>query len=165
MIHVEFIQSGIYEDTDNSKFIEVIVKTISNAIYLLDESDYEVYVELTDNQKIQSINKDYRDIDKPTDVLSFPQFDFVDGEGFVDDDGIDPETGFYMLGDIIISLDKAKIQAEEYGHDITREVAFLAIHGFLHLLGFDHDNKEREALMLQNANKILEEAGYTREYV
>lgn len=109
----------------------------------LDFEDYgnicEVSVTFTDNDGIQKLNKQYRNIDKPTDVLSFPLFDY---EGDSEEPPVDEFIN--MLGDIVISLERAKEQANEYGHSFEREVAFLCVHSMLHLLGYDHETSEED---------------------
>ncbi len=109
----------------------------------LDFEDYrnicEVSVTFTDNEGIRELNNKFRQIDRPTDVLSFPLFDF-DGES--DEPPVDDIMN--MLGDIVISLEKAKEQAEEFGHSFEREVAFLCVHSMLHLLGYDHETSEED---------------------
>ncbi len=165
MLLIETGYTGMYENTDESKkkeYEDVINRVLSSAENMLDEGKYSVYIELTDNTFIHSVNKEFRNTDCPTDVLSFPQYDFYDGEGYVDDEGLDPENDSALLGDIIISLDKVKEQSLDYGHSFERELAFLSVHGFLHLLGFDHESKEREEKMYGTAEMILNNAGYTR---
>ncbi len=165
MVNVDFEFMGKYAGLDEEsckRYIAICNDVMNRADYLLDGSDFEVCIIFADNDVIQDINKEYRGMDRPTDVLSFPQFDLCDGEGYIDEELLCPETGKAFLGDIVVSLDKAIEQAKEYGHDEEREVAFLVVHGFLHLLGFDHDTKEREELMLENAYRILNEAGYKR---
>ena len=104
----------------------------------------EISVTFTDNEKIQKINNDFRGIDKPTDVLSFPLNDYEDSDLPLADD---PKGS---LGDIVISLERAKEQADEFGHSFEREVAFLTVHSTLHLLGYDHVNSEEEELDMRN---------------
>ena len=99
----------------------------------------EVSVTFTDNEGIHELNKKFRQVDKPTDVLSFPLFDF---EGDTEEPPIDEIIN--NLGDIVISLEKAREQAEEYGHSFKRETAFLCVHSMLHLLGYDHETSEEE---------------------
>ena len=99
----------------------------------------EVSVTFTDNEGIRELNKKFREMDKPTDVLSFPLFDF---EGECEEPPIDEIIS--NLGDIVISLEKAKEQADEFGHSFKREVAFLTVHSMLHLLGYDHERSEEE---------------------
>ena len=99
----------------------------------------EINVYITDDNGIHEINRIQRNIDRPTDVLSFPMFEFVPGE-FPEDVSAftDPETGYLPLGDMVISLERAKAQAEEFGHSVKREVGYLTVHSVLHLLGYDH---------------------------
>ncbi len=99
----------------------------------------EVSVTFIDNEGIHELNKKYRQVDRPTDVLSFPLFDF---EGDMEEPPIDEIMS--NLGDIVVSLEKAKEQADEYGHSFEREVAFLCVHSTLHLLGYDHERSEEE---------------------
>ena len=114
----------------------------------------EVSVTFTDNEGIKELNKKYRNIDKETDVLSFPLFDF-DG---TDEPPVDEIEN--MLGDIVVSLEKAESQAEEYGHSFEREVAFLCVHSTLHLLGYDHETCEDDELdMRQRQTAIMEMLG------
>lgn len=108
-----------------------------------------VSVLITDNEEIHKLNLEYRQKDAPTDVLSFPLFD---QDGNLDED---------ELGDIVISLERAKVQAEEYNHSLKREVAFLTAHSMLHLLGYDHENGEQEMYVKQD--EILNELGITRD--
>lgn len=99
----------------------------------------EVSVTFTDNEGIHQLNKKYRGVDKPTDVLSFPLFDY---DGVSEEPPVDEILN--NLGDIVISLEKAKEQAAEYGHSFKRETAFLCVHSMLHLLGYDHEKSEEE---------------------
>lgn len=117
----------------------------------------EVSVTFVDNEGIRELNNEHRGIDRETDVLSFP---------LGDDDGyeIDPDNDAIMLGDIVISLEKAAQQAEEYGHSYRREVAFLITHSLFHLLGYDHVNgEEEEKEMFGKQEKVLDKLGITRE--
>ena len=115
----------------------------------------EVSVTFTDNAGIHTLNKQYRGVDRPTDVLSFPLFDY-DGES--EEPPVDELMG--MLGDIVLSLEQAKLQAEKYGHSFEREVAFLTVHSMLHLLGYDHETgEEDEADMRRRQSEIMEQMG------
>ena len=107
-----------------------------------------------DNKYIHELNKNYRDIDRETDVITF---------ALEDDDTIINGSGLRMLGDIYISLEKAHSQAEEYGHSFKRELSFLAVHGFYHLLGYDHMTKEDEKVMFGKQEEVLKEFGIERE--
>ena len=114
----------------------------------------EVSVTFTDNAGIKKLNKKYRKIDKETDVLSFPLFDF-DGS---DEPPVDEMEN--MLGDIVVSLEKAAAQADEYGHSFEREVAFLCVHSTLHLLGYDHETSEEDELdMRRRQTEVMEMLG------
>ena len=118
------------------------------------KNNAEVSVTFTDNEKIQKINNEFRGIDKPTDVLSFPLTEYEDSNvPFADElDG--------NLGDIVISLERAKEQAEEFGHSFEREIAFLTVHSMLHLLGYDHVNSEEEELdMRKRQSDVLKNMG------
>lgn len=117
----------------------------------LDNISFNVIV--VDNEKIRKINKEYRNIDKETDVISF---------ALEDEKEIRCEY-IRMLGDIYISLDKAKLQAEEYNHSLKRELCFLTTHGFLHLLGYDHMNKDDEEIMFKLQDEILDNYGVERK--
>ncbi len=117
--------------------------------------DAEVSVTLADNARIRELNKEFRDIDRETDVLSFPM---GDEEGFE----VDPDNDAVLLGDIVISLEKAQAQAEEFGHSFRREVAFLLTHSLFHLLGYDHMTADEEKEMFSKQEKVLQKLGITR---
>ncbi len=121
----------------------------------------EVNLTLTDNEGIREINREYREIDKPTDVLSFPLLNYEKAGDFSAleedyDDNFNPDTGEIMLGDIIISVEKVKEQAINYGHSMEREFAFLILHSMLHLFGYDHMTEEEAAIMEGKQKTILE---------
>ena len=117
----------------------------------------ELSVTFVGNDRIQEINKEYRKKDQPTDVISFAMEEL--GEGEVELVGVDMPR---VLGDIIISVDKAEEQAKDYGHSYMRELGFLSVHGFLHLLGYDHLTKEEEEIMFSTQKQILDEFGLER---
>lgn len=126
----------------------------------------EINVLITDNEQIQQINAQNRGIDAPTDVLSFPMVEY---EKPADFDALEdmwevfhPETGELLLGDIVLSVDKIKSQAEEYGHSIERELSFLVAHSMLHLFGYDHMEEEERAIMEQKQREILQQLSITR---
>jgi probable rRNA maturation factor len=122
-----------------------------------------VSVTLTDNEQIHALNREHRGIDRPTDVLSFPMLEF-DEDGVAEDCDFDMDGELVLLGDIVISMERAAEQAEEYGHSLIREVGFLTAHSMLHLLGYDHvDNPEGERLMREKEEAVLESLGITRE--
>jgi len=137
-------------------------------------SDGEVALTFVDDEAIRELNKQYRGLDKPTDVLSFAmqeigdeELEIIYGEDDFEDsddaDGESEEDGFEEpLGDIVISIPRAIAQAEEYGHSVDRELGFLFVHGFLHLIGYDHQTEEEEKAMFGKQEQILQKAGLTR---
>jgi probable rRNA maturation factor len=112
----------------------------------------EVSVMFVDNEEIRNLNRDYRNIDKATDVLSFPQYDDL---SIVEEEEL-------ILGDIVISLERAKEQAVEYNHSFVREIAFLTCHSMFHLLGYDHDTDENTKIMREKEEGVLTEMGINR---
>lgn len=117
----------------------------------------ELSVTFVTNERIREINKEYRNIDKPTDVISFAMEEL--GQGEIPIANIDMPR---FLGDIIISIVKTKEQAVEYGHSFIRELGFLTVHGFLHLLGYDHETEAEEKKMFSRQRDILNEFGLQR---
>ncbi len=141
-------QAKLEFTTELSKLIE---KVVDSAFDYEGIEKINVSVLICDDKEIHRLNKQFRDMDKPTDVLSFPMYD--------DDGNLDPDE----LGDIVISLERAKKQAEEYGHSLNREVAFLTAHSMLHLFGYDHiDEAEREEMFFKQ-EEILNGLGVTRD--
>ena len=124
----------------------------------------EVDVLFTDDEGIQAINREQRDVDRPTDVLSFPMFNLTPGTPpTLDDVEADPGTGLVPLGDMVLSLERAQAQGAEYGHGPEREAAYLAVHSVLHLLGYDHlDEGPQKAQMRAREEAILDGLGITR---
>lgn len=125
-----------------TKCIKTAVKTVLDS----EKINYgcEINVEITDNAKIQKLNKEYREKDYPTDVLSFPMNE------------INPENGLLMLGDIVISIEKAEEQSKEFNQSLERELMFLAVHAVLHLLGYDHElSEENDIIMREKQRKII----------
>jgi probable rRNA maturation factor len=142
---------------------ELIDKVIRTALRM-ENCPYEVEISIliTDKEGIRTYNREYRGIDKDTDVLSFPGVDYeTPGDFSLAASDINsyfnPETGELMLGDIILCRDRIFSQAEEYGHSIMREFAFLIVHSVLHLLGYDHMEEDEETLMRSHQDKIMEE--------
>ena len=124
----------------------------------------EVDVLFTDDEGIHQINLEQRGVDAPTDVLSFPMFEFAPGQPPAEGAEIDPETGLLPLGDMVVSMERARAQGEEYGHGTKRELAYLAVHSVLHLLGYDHmDDGPQKARMRAREEAILNQLGITRE--
>ncbi len=122
----------------------------------------EISVMFTDNEEIQELNREHRSIDRATDVLSFPLIEY-DEEGYVIEEYMDfNPNGEMVLGDIVISLERAAEQAEEYGHSFEREVGFLTVHSMLHLLGYDHETPDDEEEMFGYQKEILKEMNLER---
>ncbi len=133
--------------------------------------DLEVNVTLTDNESIHAVNKEFRDVDRPTDVLSFPMLeyptpaDFTSAKVDIDaspEDYINPDSDEIMLGDIMISVEKVQEQAASYCHSEERELAFLVAHSMLHLFGYDHMEDEEREVMEARQKQMLDEMGITR---
>jgi len=115
-----------------------------------------VAVHITDNTGIRSINLEHRGIDSATDVLSFPMLSLAAGEKPVPSaDNIDPGSGLLFLGDVVISLERAKEQASEFGHSVERELGFLVVHSVLHLLGYDHEDDGPQAKLMRSREELI----------
>ena len=145
--------------------MQELMQSVCDEALRYEECDFDaqISITLTDNDEIQAINSEHRGIDKPTDVLSFPMLEFDEGGQIIDNEFEYDENGAIMLGDIVISLERAKAQSEEYGHSLEREVAFLCAHSMLHLLGYDHVNsEEEEKVMFTKQEEILNNLGITR---
>lgn len=143
---------GLYKRT-----ILKIIKVCENLLKE-DFKDVSVSINFVSDEEIQKLNREFRNIDKVTDVLSFPNLNKTSNEKLKKFRKLaDFDTNLLFLGDIVISKKVAKKQAREYEHSLKREVCFLALHGFLHLLGFDHIKEEDEKIMIKLQNKILSE--------
>ena len=147
------MEVDIFNETDENLDDEIkLMKEVLNyGKEKLNVMDAIFNVIIVDNDYIHNLNRDYRGVDRETDVISF---------ALEDDDTFNPEER--ILGDIYISIDKAKEQSESYGHSLKRELCFLAVHGFLHLLGYDHMEKEDEEIMFSLQEEILKEMNVTR---
>ena len=143
MINVEFNDQQDYIKI-NEEIIELLKKVIVTAAEIEGYSGGEVSIAFVSNQQIRELNNKYRDKDEATDVLSFP----------IDDE---------MLGDIIISTQRASEQAEDYGHSLKRELAYLTVHGMFHLFGYDHHGKEEKDEMRQKEERVLTQLGISRD--
>lgn len=150
--------------------IEIVINNIADAVLESEECPYEsqVNILLTDNKGIKELNQQYRQIDKETDVLSFPNVEYAKpGDFSLLEDNVagcfDPDSGELILGDIIISVDKVIEQAESYGHSRKREFAFLVAHSMLHLCGYDHMEEEDAKVMEGKQEDILSSLGITRD--
>lgn len=149
---------------------QAIIENVVNTALDYEKCPYEtqVYVLLTDDEEIHQINREHRQIDRPTDVLSFPMAEYPVPGDFEDieerePDAFHPESGELILGDILISMDRVQAQAQEYGHSVQRELAFLVAHSMLHLMGYDHMDEEERRQMEQKQEEILNICGYTRD--
>jgi probable rRNA maturation factor len=146
-------QVSIYNETDEKlNEIDELPKLIDYMIKFEKLDNLIFNVIIVDNEYIHKLNRDYRNIDRPTDVITFA----------LEDNGKIELEGGRVLGDIYISIDKAKEQAKEYNHSLKRELSFLMVHGFLHLLGYDHMNEEDEKVMFDKQERILDSYGITR---
>lgn len=143
-------------------YTELTERVINSALdYLECPYEAEINVLFTDNESIREINRENREIDAPTDVLSFPlgeypvpgKFDDLEEE---QPDVFHPDTGELMLGDIVISVERVLSQAEEYGHSVERELAFLLAHSMLHLCGFDHMEEEERLVMEEKQRQMMD---------
>ena len=143
----------IFNETeeDLDEYIDTIKKVLVHGLDKLKTGDVTFNIIFVNNPYIHELNKNYRNIDRETDVITF---------ALEDDKTFNPEER--ILGDIYISIDKAKSQSEEYGHSLKRELCFLAVHGMLHLLGYDHMEKEDERVMFNLQEEILDEMGIKR---
>lgn len=129
----------------------------------------EVNITLTDNEGIRGMNQEFRELDVPTDVLSFPMIAYEEPGDFsflaeesVETEYFNLDSGELLLGDIVISVERAKEQAEEYGHSLKRELAFLTAHSMYHLMGYDHMEEEERMVMEQKQERVLQCLGITR---
>ena len=147
----------IFKNVDEEiKELETVEKVLYSAIEKEKLDNVVFNLIIVDNKYIHELNKMYRNIDRETDVITF---------ALEDEDTIIIPDNERILGDIYISIDKAKSQAEEYGHSLLRELCFLAVHGFYHLLGYDHQTKEEEEIMFGKQEEVLESYGITRETI
>ncbi|OBZ08171.1 rRNA maturation RNase YbeY [Bacillus sp. FJAT-26390] len=163
------LQLGWSNEQDKLEIPEQWITKLEQLLQLAGEAEGitggEVSLTFTNDEEIHQLNREYRGIDRPTDVLSFAmQEDGVDELDIIfeveSEDEVDPISG--MLGDIIISVDTAQAQSEEYGHSLEREIGFLFVHGFLHLIGYDHQDDATEAEMTAKQEAILQKAGLSR---
>ncbi len=138
---------------DLNSEIKLVKRVLKYALKKENIKNASFSVIIVDDSYIHKINKEYRNIDRPTDVISF---------ALMDNDSCNTDDGILRLGDIYISIDKVKSQAKEYNHSEEREISFLAVHGLLHLLGYDHMNKKDEKIMFEKQELILNEQGITR---
>lgn len=161
----ELLIENIQDKLEITKELEAMIKSVCDMALKTEECNFdaEVSITFTDNENIHKINLEHRGIDRPTDVLSFPMIEF-DEEGNADFLELEYDGDFVVLGDIVISTEQAILQADEYGHSVKRELAFLCAHSMLHLLGYDHEiSEEDERIMFEKQDNILNQLNITRE--
>lgn len=156
---IDIIDEQAYLNEPQYQMINQLLAMAQEEIGLEDE--FELDISIVNNDEIHRLNREFRSIDRPTDVLSFAM------EEVSEEDDLDIDLKMFEeltrhLGDIIISIDKVKEQAEEYQHSVDRELGFLVVHGFLHLNGYDHQTPEEEKEMFSIQEKVLERYGLTR---
>ena len=134
--------------------LDTVLKVLDSALKKENLDDVSFNLIIVDNEYIHELNRTYRNIDRETDVITF---------ALEDEDSIILPSDERVLGDIYISIDKAESQALEYGHSLLRELSFLAVHGFYHLLGYDHMTEEDEKVMFKKQEEVLEEYGISRD--
>ncbi len=153
----------IYKDIEESSKYEPIIKKVLEKCFKeekIEDSKLIITITLTNPQNIQEINKEFRNIDKATDVLSFPMFEKEELEEKIEMQDFEHED---MLGDIVISIDKVEEQAREYEHSFERELSYMIVHGFYHLMGYDHIEECDKKIMRPKEEKILQELKITRD--
>lgn len=151
-------------DEDTTELEELLERVIPAALEAEGVTvPWEVDVLFTDNEGIHAVNLEQRQVDAPTDVLSFPMLELTPGDKPTEED-LEPGSGRVALGDMVLNLDRVRSQGEEYGHGPQRELAYLAVHSVLHLLGYDHmDDGPMKAQMRGREEEILSQLGITRE--
>lgn len=166
-VYTEF-EEGVPEDFPFE--VQALTEKVAKAVLEAEQCPYETCINLlvTDNEGIREYNRQYREIDRETDVLSFPNLDYAEPGQFEipadrEADYFDPESGELVLGDIIISRDRVLEQAESYGHSKEREFAFLTAHSMFHLCGYDHMTEEDAAVMERKQEAVLTGLGITRD--
>lgn len=148
-----------YLDIEENKEYEMVLNRVINKCFEEEKlKNLYISITLTNPENIQKINKEYRNIDRATDVLSFPMFEREEIPSLKEEDKTED-----ILGDIIVSIEKVKEQAEEYGHSFERELAYLVTHGMLHLLGYDHMIDEEKVIMRKREEEILGVLNITRD--
>ena len=153
----------IYQDIEeNSKYEKTIKKVVEKCFEEEGISDSKLCltVTLTNPENIRKINKEYRKIDKETDVLSFPMFEKQELDEMIAKKQFEHED---VLGDIIISIARVEEQAKEYGHSFERELSYMVVHGFYHVMGYDHIEEEDKKIMRPKEEKVLEQLNITRD--
>ena len=148
--------------SENKQYEEIISRVVKKCFEIehLENSKLYISITLTTPSNIQKINNEYRNIDRPTDVLSFPMFEKEEIEEKIQNQDFEFED---VLGDIVISIERVEEQAVEYGHSFERELAYMVVHGFYHLMGYDHMVEEDKLVMRQKEENILNVLDITRK--
>lgn len=158
-----FIENNQDKVAVTDEIMELLKRSVELALHTEGfDVPSEISIMLVDDEEIRSINREHRNIDRATDVLSFPLVEMSEGQILSDEGDFDPEGNMLVLGDIVISLETAIRQGEEYGHPFERELAFLSTHGVFHLLGYDHCDENQEKLMFGKQEAVLEAMGLRR---
>ena len=147
----------IYQDIEEKKEYEEVIKKVLTTCFKeekIEESNLYITITLTTPEQIRQINKQYRNIDKATDVLSFPMFEKDELDEKIEKQEYSHED---VLGDIVISIERVQEQAQEYGHSFERELSYMVVHGFYHLMGYDHIEEKDKKVMRPKEEKILNE--------
>lgn len=146
----------------NSNYEKIISKVLEKCFETenLSKDNLLVSIVLTTPDNIRRINKEYRNIDKSTDVLSFPMFEKLEIEEFIKNKNLEHSD---ILGDMVISIPQVQLQAEEYGHSFERELSYMVVHSFYHLMGYDHMKEEEKKIMRQKEENILSKLGIERK--
>lgn len=153
----------LYKDIEENKSYEELIEKVLTKCFEeehLENSHLCITVTLTNPENIRKINKEYRNIDRATDVLSFPMFEKEELDEKIKENDFEHED---MLGDIIISIERVEEQAKEYGHSFERELSYMLVHGFYHLMGYDHIKEEDKLKMRPKEEKVLNDLKITRE--
>ena len=155
---LEIVYKDIEENEKNKKAINRVIKQCYKEENL-ENSKLFITITLTNPENIQKINKEYRNIDKPTDVLSFPMFEKEELNKKIANNDFEYED---ILGDIVISVQRVEEQAKEYGHSFERELSYMVVHGFYHLMGYDHIKEEDKEIMRPKEEKVLKDLNLER---
>ena len=156
----KFSEVNFIDIEENENYLELIEKVIGQAFSIekIDKLNLYINVILTNPENIRKINKEYRNIDKETDVLSFPMFEKSEIEEMLKNENCIQD----VLGDIIISISRVEEQAKEYGHSFEREFSYMLVHGFYHLMGYDHMNEEEKQEMRSKEENVLNKLNICR---
>ena len=159
----ELVSINFLDVQEDKNYIELIKKVIDKCFEEENLKNLNIYISitLTTPMQIQKLNKEYRNIDRATDVLSFPMFEKNEIDEIIKNKEVQPVLE--VLGDVVISIEKVKEQAVEYGHSFERELSYMLVHGFYHLMGYDHIEEKDKIIMRPKEEKILDELKITRD--